>query len=161
MADKLDLENFKEEYNKIQEKYDLPSFEELNSDFAIEKAADNETEYLVREIRRYVSDKLFNYLRFTETLLNPVNAPLWIFSIVKTMDESQKKKLSEIYKKLAENELRLFELDLSFSEENEAVFIKRGYKLWKEIQGEYLDFLDKVKKNWGNKFEVNNKGYFG
>ena len=63
MADKLDLENFKEEYNKIQEKYDLPSFEELNSDFAIEKAADNETEYLVREIRRYVSDKLFNYLK--------------------------------------------------------------------------------------------------
>jgi len=77
------------------------------------------------------------------------------------MDETQKKNLSETYKKLAENELRLFELDLSFSEENEAQFIKKGYKLWKEIQGEYIDFLENVKKKWGNKFEVTNKGYFG
>ena len=47
-----DLKKLKEEYKKIQKKYDLPSFEELNSDFSIEKAADTETEYLIREINQ-------------------------------------------------------------------------------------------------------------
>ncbi len=161
MSDKSDLEKLKKNYKDIQKKYSLPEFEDLNKYFGIEKVADVETDYLIREIRRYISEKLYSYLRFTETLLNPANAPIWIFSVIKTMDENQKSKISEIYKKLAENELKLFEIDLNFSEESEANFIKEGYRLWIEIKKELSDFLNNVKSNWDNKFEVNNKGYFG
>jgi len=155
------LENLKKDYLKIQKKYNLPSFEELNQEFHIEKAAEIETEILVREIRKFVADKLGGYLRFTETLLNPSNAPMFVFSVIKTLSVDDKKKVSEMYKKLAENEINLIQLDTEFSEKKEAEFIKESYKLWKSISKEIAGLLDSTKKNWNTKFETNNKGYFG
>ncbi len=161
MAKESDLERLKKEYLKIQKKYGLPEFKELNQEFSIEKVAEVETEILVREVRKLMAEKLAGYMRFAETLLNPVNAPMFVFSIIKTLGNEEKKTLAEIYKKLAENEINLIELDTMFSEKGEADFIKHSYKLWKGISKEVMNILDSVKKNWGNKFEVNNKGYFG
>lgn len=158
---KSDLEELKKEYAKLQKKYALPDFEKLNKDFQIEKVAESETDFLIREIRRVMAEKFANYLRFTETILNPVNAPMFVFSIIKTMGAEEKKRLTEVYKKLAKIEISLIELDVEFSEERDARFIKEAYKFWQEIKGDVLKTLDAVKKNWDNKFEVNKKGYFG
>lgn len=158
---KSDLEELKKEYAKIQKKYTLPDFEKLNEDFQIEKVAESETDFLTKEIRRVMAEKFANYLRFTETILNPVNAPIFVFSIIKTMGAEEKKRLTEVYKKLAKIEITLIELDIEFSEEKDARFIKESYKFWQEIKGDVLKTLDAVKKNWDNKFEVDKKGYFG
>ena len=108
-----------------------------------------------------MADKFYNYLRFTETLLNPVNAPIFVFSIIKSIDAGKKKKLNEIYKKLAKNEIRIIEIDLIYSEKKEAEFIKESYKLWQEIKEELMDIIKNVKSNWDNKLEGKSKGYFG
>ena len=155
------LEAVKKDYTKLQKKYSLPSFKKLNEDFQIEKVAENETDYLLREIRKAIADKLYNYLRFTETLLNPVNAPMFIFSIIKVIETDKKKKLNEIYKKLAKSEVRLIETDLAYSEKKEAEFINESYKLWQELKEDLLDIIENVKRNWDNKLEGKSKGYFG
>jgi len=155
------IENLKKTYKKIQKIYALPDFEKLNSDFQIEKVAEIETEYLIREIRKFVADKFSNYFRFIEIILNPVNAPMFIFSIVKSLGAGEKKKLTEIYKKLAEKEIRLIELDIEFSEKKEAEFIKDSYKTWQGIKKDMLEIIGVIKKNWNNKLEQNGKGYFG
>lgn len=159
--EKSDLEKLKENYKKIQEKYDLPGFEELNAEFWIEKAAEAETDFLIREIGKFMADKFSNYLRFVEAILNPVNSSMFIFSIIKSIREEEKKKLSEIYKKLAKIEIRLVELDVGFSEEKEANFIKESYEIWKEIKKDFRDVIERIKSNWDTKFENNTKGYFG
>lgn len=156
-----DLENLKKDYKKIQKKYNLPEFEKLNEDFNIEKSAEAETDYLIREVRRLIAEKFSNYLRFVETLLNPVNAPMSIFSIVKTLGTEEKNKLTEIYKKLLRNEIDHLELEISFSEKKEAKFIKESYKMWLGIQKDFVEVIKAIKKNWDNKLEKNNKGYFG
>ena len=161
MVKESKLEKLKKDYLKIQKKYNLPSFEELNQEFHIEKIAEVETDILIREIRKFVADKLGGYLRFTETLLNPTNAPMFVFSVIKTLSVDDKKRVSEIYKKLAQNEVNLIKLDTEFSEKKEVEFIKESYKLWKKISKEIMTILDSVKKNWDNRFETNNKGYFG
>lgn len=161
MTDKSNLQKLKKNYEVIQKKYDLPSFQELNEDFQIEKVAETETDILIREVRRLVSDKLANYLRFTEALLHPINAPLFVFSIIKTINLEQKKILIEVYKELAKNEVRLIEIDLKFSEEKEAEFVKESYKIWQEIKKDLLGIIETIKKNWDTKFEVNDKSYFG
>ena len=155
------LNEVKKNYLKFQEKYNLPSFEKLNEDFQIEKIAENETEYLLKEVKKTMADKFYNYLRFTETLLNPVNAPVLIFSIIKSIDSERKKKLGEIYKKLAQNEIRIIEIDLVYSEKKEAEFIKESYELWQEVKEELLDVIQNVKSNWNKKSEGKSKGYFG
>ena len=155
------LEKLKKDYEVIRNKYGLPSFEELNEDFQIEKAAEVETDILIREVRRFIADKLAGYMRFIETLLNPVNAPMFVFSIIKTLGMEEKKKDSEIYKKLTKNEIKLIRLDTEYSEEKEAEFIKSSYELWQEIKIVFLSILDKIDQNWDNKIEEKNKGYFG
>jgi len=161
MSDKCDLESLKENYKKIQKRYDLPEFEKLNEDFQIEKLAETETDFLVREIRKFIADKFMNYLRFIESILNPVNVPMFVFSVIKTIGEEEKKRLSEIYKKLAKCEVELIKLDLEFSEDTEAVFVKEHYELWQEMKKGILEVIEVIKKNWDNKLESNGKGYFG
>jgi hypothetical protein len=155
------LEELKKNYIVLQEKYNLPSFDELNRDFQIEKVAESESDFLIREIRKAVSEKPYTYLRFVETLINPVNAPMSILSVVKTLGSEEKDKLTEIYKKLVRNEVLLIETDINFSEETEVKFIKETYEMWKSIKKDFADVLSIVNKNWDNKTEINGKKYFG
>lgn len=161
MEKKSELENLKKEYKVIQKKHNLPSFEQLNEDFHIEKIAEIETDFLTREIRRFMTEKFLNYLRFIETILHPINAPMSIFSIIKSLGIEEKKQLTEIYKKLAKTEIVMIRLDLNFSEKKDADFIKKYYKLWQEIKNDLLNIVEVIEKNLDNKFDAGIKGYFG
>lgn len=161
MAKESNLKELKENYKEIQEKYNLPAFERLNEDFHIEKIAENETELLIREVRKFIADRLFNYLRFIESFLNPVNVPMFVFSVIKIITSKEKEKLTEIYKKLAKIEVDLIELDIQFSEQKEAQFIKESYKIWQDIKEDMLNIIKMIKNNWDNKNETDSKGYFG
>ena len=93
------LEKIKKEYEIFKQKYNLPDFDKINEDFQIEKAAEPETEILLKEIRRYMFDKISNYMRFMESLLSPVNASIFTFSILKSLNSEDKKNIEEVYKK--------------------------------------------------------------
>jgi len=157
----MGLKQLKIDYLALHKKYGLPSFQEMNEDFYIEKIAENETDILIREVRRMVGDRLMNYMRFIENLLSPVNVPMFVFPIIKLIGPEEKNKLSEIYKKLIQNEVKFVEIDLEFDEAGEAKFISESYKLWQEIKKELVKIFGKVEKNWGTKTEENSKGYFG
>ena len=155
------LKDLKRDYAIVQKKYSLPSFEDLNKDFGIEKVSELETDFLIREVRKFIADKSSNYLRFIDTLLNPSNAPMFVFSFVKMLGKEEKTKLAEIYKKLISEEIKLIELDLDFVEEKEARFIKEFYKMWQEIKKDFLEIIHKVNKISDKKTDNNNAGYFG
>lgn len=156
------LEELKKKYSEFKEKYDLPEFEEINKDFHVEKLADQETDLLHWEIKRLAGDKLSNYMRFIENLLNPTNVPMFIFSIVKVLTAEEKKKLSETYRKLMRNEIKFIQSDLEVSEERDAKFIKESHKLWKSVSKDLGSVIDKIESKWdSSKIEPTNKGYFG
>lgn len=159
--EKNDLKELKDTYKKIQKSYGLPDFEKLNEDFSIEKLSDIESDFLVREIRKLVADKILNLLRMVETIINPSNAPMVVFSIVKTLNEADKKKLADIYNKLAKKEVEVILLDIEFSEKREAEYIKTSHKEWQEIKKELTSIFENIKNKWDDKVEKNNKGYFG
>jgi len=155
------LEDMKQEYEEFKKKYDLPSFDKLNQEFYIEKSADVETDYLIREIRRTVSDKLVNYLRFFEAFMNPSAAPIFIQSIIKTLNTESKEIIQNIYKKLSKREVDLIDLDLNYEEKKEAEFIKSVAKEWEGIRKDLTKVLEQINNNWDAKVEGgNNKGYF-
>lgn len=155
------LEKVKRDYEVLRKKYSLPDFKKLNEDFCIEKTAESETEILIREVRKLVGDKMINYMRFIENLINPVNVPLFVFSIIKLLDAEEKKKLSDIYKELMKKEIKFIELDLEFDEKKEAEFVKGSYEFWQGIKKDLMNIIGKINKKWDDKSEVNNKGYFG
>jgi len=162
-VDKSNLELLKESYFILQKHHGLPSFEELNLDFQIEKIQEEETEVLVREIRRYVSEKFSTYLRFIETLIQPTNAPLFVFSMLKNLNTEDMASLQLIYKKLAKKEIEVITLDLKFNLEGEISFIKSSFDMWQELKEELLLIIEKTKKGWDTNGNTENNGrnYFG
>ena len=90
MVKESSLEDLKKDYEKLKSKYALPSFKELNEEFDIEKAAEQETECLIREVRKLIMEKVIAYLRFIEMLLNPSNAPMFFFALVKGLTSVDK-----------------------------------------------------------------------
>lgn len=155
------LDCLKKEYKKLQEQYNLPSFEQINLDFQIEKLSEIETDYLIREIRKFIAERFSNYLRLIEEILNPINSQMFIFTMIKTLSNNDKEKLSEIYKKLSKTEIEILELDLGFNSEKDAEFIRDSYKLWQEIKIDLLKIIKTIKEKWGTKVEKNRRDYFG
>ncbi len=155
------LEELKVEYEKLRSKYDLPDFSELNELFDIEEI-DIETEFLLRRVRRVVADKTTNYLRFVEIILNPSNSPLFFFNLIKKLNSKDKEILTGLYEELGKVEVETIALDLEYSEEKEAEFIKNLYNVFKhKIRIELLGVIRKLSENSDNKKKENGGSYFG
>ena len=103
-----------DKYKPLKEKYQLPEFSELNKLFDIEDI-DPESEFILRKIRRTIADKIANYLRFTEIIINPSNAPMFFFKLLKKLTSEDKEGLSKIYESLGDAELKMLSLDVEYT----------------------------------------------
>ena len=155
------LQDLKNEYLKFQKQYSLPSFQDLNEDFDIEKVAEHETDFLLREIRKQIMDKIIAYLRFVEMLLNPSNAPMFFLSLIKGLNSQDKRILERMYEKLGTLEINVIELDAKYDEKDEAKFIKNVSEEWKDISKEMIKLTEVLKRNWSQKSGKNHRDYFG
>ena len=155
------LDNLKKEYSKLAGKYKLPSYKELNEEFDIEKVQELETDTLLREIRKVIMDKAIAYLRFVELLLNPSNAPMFFFAILKGIESADKKILDEIYTKLGRLEIKVIDVDNEYSEANEAKFINHVFVEWQDIKESMKTVSKALQKGWDRKSEKKEKSYLG
>ena len=156
-----DLDKLKDDYAELEEKYKLPGFQQLNEDFDIEKVAEQETDCLLREIRKVVMDKVLAYFRFVEMLLNPSNAPMFFFALVKGLTSQDKRVLERMYEKLGAFEIDVIELDAKYSEKDEAEFIKEISKEWQDISKEMVKMTEVLRRNWNQKSGKSDRGYCG
>ncbi len=161
MEKESDLATLKINYAVLAKKYSLPEFDLLNEEFQIEKVADSETDFLLREIRACISEKFFGYLRFIESILTPTDAPMFVFAIIKTIGIKEKEKLMELYKTIAKLDIDIIALNLDYSEQKEADAIKEYNLLWKDVKKELVQIVETIKKNWDSKVKEDSKGYFG
>ena len=153
------LKEIKENYNKLKDKHSLPDFSELNKLFDIEDI-EIETEFLLKKIRRKISEKITDYLRFLDLILNPSNAPIFFFRLVKNLDRDDTIKITNIYEKLASFEISVISLDLEYSEQKEVEFIKSSYDIFNSIKKDFLKIIEKLKFTEEN-YKKTNGSYFG
>jgi len=161
MENKTNLKELKKKYAVFKDKYGLAEFSELNMFFDIEELEDCETDFFLRRIRKIISERIAGYLRFFEVILNPSNAPIFFFKLIKKLEEKDKEVLGRVYEKLGNLEIEIVRLDLDYSEEKEAKFIKEVFDVFLEIKGNVLQMVDKM-VNGGNETSKKEKGsYFG
>jgi hypothetical protein len=153
----LEVDLLKIEYDEL--KYDLPSFDGLLEDFDIEKAFEKDTLFLLREIRKVITEKLSAYLQLFETLMNPVSPPMFVFSALRNASQEDRDKVKELYKKLAKYQLRAVKLDTIYKEEDEAGFVKEAFSEWQELKIEVYNLLEKLEAESGDDFESEKRGY--
>lgn len=155
------LAKLKEEYSKLAAKYKLPKYQILNEEFDVEKVQELETDTLLREVRKVIMDKVIAYLRFIELLINPSNAPMFFFAMLKGLDSSDKKILDEIYTKLGRLEIEVIEIDNDYSEKGEAAFILHVFKEWQDIKESMKKVSKSLRTSWDKKTEKKEKSYLG
>lgn len=156
------LEKFKAEYAKVQKKYSLPSFDDLNNAFDIEEVANKQTERILRLVRRRITEKTSSYLRFMEVFLNPSQAPLFYMMLAKNMPEEGRKAVNEVYFELGKIELDHLKLELiDYSELVESKAIKSFYEVWNKAK-EQLGILTEIFENqWKKTTQTKDKTYLG
>lgn len=157
----MELNELKKRYSVYEKKYKLPSWKEICEDFDIERVIERDTDYLLREIRKLVVDKVVSYLRFFELLLNPGNAPLFFLILIKGMNGNDKKLIENIYFKLGGFEILVIALDIEYSEKAEAEFLLKIYKEWQSVKDDMKKFSETVMRNWNSKGEKKDRAYFG
>jgi hypothetical protein len=155
------LDDLRNKYNDFKERYNLPEFSDLNRLFDVEEI-DSDTEFLLRRIRRVISEKIAGYLRFVEIVLNPSNAPMFFFKLIKKLEEEDKVVLTEIYETLGKFEFELIALDISYSEEKEVEFIKKIFNIFeRDIGVKLLKIIEKMGNGENGVRSGNNGGYVG
>jgi len=153
-----ELEDLKKDYAELKEKYKLPSFEDVNEDFEIEKM-DRESDVLLKIIRKVMMDKVINIMNFLEMLLNPMNAPRMYHGYLKAMAESDKKVVEGIYGKLADLIFASLERDAKYDVDKEADVVKEIMKVWAKVSVDLEGLVNKM-KNPGESVKKE-KSYFG
>lgn len=154
------LNRLKKQYDVLRKKYKLPEFSKLNEDFEIEKLQEHETDFLLREVRRTIVEKMSVVLKFLEIIINPNEAsPAFIFAMIKEMKPEMKKSLEKMYKELSTVEISSITLDLDYDEKNEARFIKEQTKKWESTKKELRSLIKSVDSMW--KIETGRKTYVG
>ena len=155
-----ELDQIKGIYLKLQKKYSLPSFEQLNEEFDIGKSDFNQ-DTILRDVRKSMVNKFFAILSFTELLLNPTGGSMFYMFLVKGVNSKEKEILNKLFEELGDIEIDSFGLDINYNEKEEAKFIIEKSKEWQEIKKELAQVLDSLKKNWGSRATKKEKTYFG
>ncbi len=155
------LSILKANYEKEKKKHKLPTFQQLNEEFEIERVADHETDMLLRDIRKAITEKAVAFLRFLELVLNPTNAPFFMFAILKNLTAPDKKLIEGIYQKLCEFEIKAISLDMDYNEKSEAEFIKYASKQWQSMHNEMKELGEVISKAWHTSSEKKERNYFG
>jgi hypothetical protein len=151
----------KQDYDNLKGKYNLPSFEQLAEDFDIEKICEKPSSFLLREIRRAISEKLIAYHHLFETLINPSSPPMFVFSVLKNTNDEDKKLLKEVYKKLSRSQISAMKLDTIYSEQAEADFIKSSFTTWQDLKVKIHNLMEKFDKEFEKEHGTDKRGYFG
>ena|SRR3989338_4645019 len=155
----MELDELKKEYEKLGRKYKLPSFSALNEDFEIDKI-DRETDCLLRLIRKIVMEKIVNSISFLDMILNPINAPRIYMGYLKSLNGDDKVKIDKIYDALSELSLYSLDLEIDYSEKDEAELIAKICRVWNSMKPNFRAILTSMKRPAvpSNKKE---KSYFG
>ena len=159
--DKTDLESMKENYAKLSKKYALPIFDKISEDFDIEKYLEKETSFILRDLRKIFMEKFNSYLHLFEILNNPSSAPMFIFSMIKNIQEDDKKEIKEIYKIFSKIQLQAMKLDTIYNEKNEADFINKNFKLWQDLKKQIYELTSKFEESFNQNNTETKRGYFG
>lgn len=133
-------------YEPLRKKYNLPSFEELDSEFEI-GVIEHET-WVLRNIGKNMFDKLEMTMDIIEKILQPdTNSYVDLYEC-KFFSGSEKDELFALLKHLMHAYRELLELEFINNEKAHADFIKHFFPEWLQVKKALLPFITKLKSVW-------------
>lgn len=141
----MNLVTLKKEYELYVKKYKLPSFDQLNDSFEIERY-DRDTERLLRSLRKGMMDKIVNALSFVDMLLDPVHVARTYMRFVNNMTVDDRKLIETIYTSLAPLNILSMKCEVEYNEKAEALLIQEIYTAWENVVPSFKALLGRIEK---------------
>lgn len=146
-------------YEFLRKKHNLPTFKEIDEEFEISTIESDK--FLLREIRRKISERLEELCTLLEEILQPdTNVSFMYESGV--FDEEEKKQVFNLYKKLMYLKRMCNEASITNNEQLDAEFINKIFSSWAEIKKETSSLMKKLRDSWLEDIETKlDLPYFG
>ena len=90
--------NIKEEYGNLAKKYKIPKFEALNEEFELDFI--KEKQFLLRQVRRRINEKVIFFCRIVEGLLYPTPQNIVNATELNNFSDEKKVELEKVYREL-------------------------------------------------------------
>jgi hypothetical protein len=149
----------KKEYFEFAKKYKLPDYSALNSEFEISLI--EHSDFLLREIRRKVTEKLDYYARIIEELLS-AEPTLNSLHECKNLSDERKKKVYLVHRTLMMMIRGSAEVGITNSDEENSAFIKNALEQWNKMKPALKEIIILMKDSWEEEIsEKEELGYFG
>lgn len=149
--------NIKEEYNNL--KYKLPSFEEINEDFELDFI--KEKQFILRQIRRRMNEKVIFFCKIIEGLLYPTQQHIINATEIQNFSDDKKNKINKIHKELMYYERESLLLDVAPEDKKDAEFINNVFHFWKKVKGDVKDIVRTMQESWRKEYISKKDNYFG
>ena len=147
-------------YKKLQKKYNLPNYRELNKNFELDYIDD--PFFLLRSIRKRIHEKIVFFARIFEKIMFPNQAVVIEMYEAKFFTEKEKEDLSKVYEELLSLDRKALSLNISSTDAKEADYIKDTFKIWPKLSKKTMFIIDKLDKSWKHgKSDLTKNHYFG
>ncbi len=156
----MELEQLKKDYAILEKKYKLPKFSVMNEYFEIEKL-EKDTDFLLRDVRKIMMEKVVRYIQFVEMMINPSQAPPMFTLFLKNVSQDDRRTLEKIYSDFIKLELSSLRAEIDYSEKGEAELIKKINSTWEESRKDMALAIDIMERNWNSSSAKKDKSYFG
>ncbi len=157
MSEENKAEKVKEKYEELRKRYDLPKFDDFNTEFEIVKA-DPDVNFS-KELRRTVSHKLQAHAEWFEPVLNPNSSSLHSIIETKIFEKQELEPLFNLYKRL----WHLIHLGLQASlqtEADEIKFVKQVWGEWPALKKETAKYVGRLAEGWLEQAKDNEEGTY-
>ena len=151
--------DIKKEYKKLEKKYKLPNFEKLDKEFEISTLETDE--FLIRNIRRRINNKLTFFTQIFDSVLFPNPNSLISIHESKSFLEEEKNKMMKFYNKLMILERTSILFDVDPDDKKEAQYINKLFKEWSGIKEKTNKLVEKMKSSWKDEDKKIKNHYFG
>ena len=147
-------------YDDLKKKFDLPEYDELNSEFDIEDIS-KESKLVLHKIRDKMHEKMDYYSAILESIVNPDQVLKDIYESKNTTDMTRENAYV-IYKRLMViiRHADLARLDASV--DSQAAFIKESNSEWKSLKPDLTKHVQKLSNVWKKDTDIKEDlSYFG
>ena len=143
----------KEEYEKLKKEYPiLPEYNKLNHEFEISTIEN--TDFLLREIKRKIGEKFEPLLDLLEHIITPDTNSFSDMYECRCYTNGEKKIVIDIFRHLMEQYRSLLETDLIADDKVDAETIRKLYDIWLQEKKQILPYLKKIRECWQKHVEI-------
>lgn len=154
------LTNLKNSYDIIKKKFNLPEFDELDSEFEIRALDIEKSGILIKALLRIILSKLAIFLNYLEPIISPNPQSYHSMVELNNLSDDDKHEIFDYYKSLSSLYHEGCAIELK-SEKEVANFIKKIYQKWPELKRKEIYFLDKITQTWLKEKEKEKTTYTG